>query len=236
MIAPTTATAETMKHALAYTIAALNAASELDLDRSDDDRAFFAKERDTLIPFLKDVRAKDRLVEDDELDNAARLQARVSLGDAVLDRGVIDGKERMKIELKRSDPDAADQVFGKRVTDTTRAPILAEPALVSAIIARLEHAPDFSTKATIRADLEKRAKQQTLCIQERTSGEVQTVALRSALTQIIRLSSDSLYGLEKRLLERFKRDAEYVRKFFYDISSPRRTKEESTPTPETPAS
>lgn len=231
MIAPTTATAETMKRALAYSIAALTAASELDLDRSDDDRAYFGRERDALIPFLKDVRAKDRTVEDDELDNGVRLQARVSLGDAVLDRGVVDGKERMKIELKRTDPDAADQTFGKRITDTTRAPILAEPSLVSAIIARLEHAPDFPRKATIRTDLEKRMKQQNTCIQERSAGEAQTVALRSSLTQSIRLSSDALYGLEKRLLERFKRDADYVRKFFFDISSPRKVKDEYTAVP-----
>jgi hypothetical protein len=234
MIAPTTATAETMKRALAYTIAALSAASELDLDRSDDDRTYFARERDVLAPFLKELRAKDRSVEDDELDNSIRFQARVSLGDVVLDRGVIDSKERMKIELKRSNPEAADQVFGKRVSDTTRAPILIEPSLVSAILARLEHAPDFSKKATIRTDLEKRVKQQNACIQDRTSGEAQAVALRSALSQSIRFSSDALYGLEKRLLDRFTRDLEYVRKFFFDVSSPRRTKEENTVTPPIP--
>src|SRR5262245_1989204 len=127
MIAPQTATAETMKRALAYTIAALNAASELDLDRSKEDRAFFAKEHDLLTPHLKEVREKERKLEDDELDHSIRLQARVSVGDAVLDRGVVDGKERMKVELKRSDPDAADEVFGKRITDTTRAPLLTEP-------------------------------------------------------------------------------------------------------------
>ena len=34
MIAPTDATSKTMKRALAYTITALNAVSELDLDRT----------------------------------------------------------------------------------------------------------------------------------------------------------------------------------------------------------
>src|SRR6185436_13584999 len=97
-------------------------ASELDTDRSDDDRAFFARERDAIQPLLQDVIEKERAREDDELTNSIRLQARVSLGDAVLDRGVTDGKERMRLELKRSDPEAAEQVFGKRIADTTRAP------------------------------------------------------------------------------------------------------------------
>jgi hypothetical protein len=234
MIAPTNATSETMKKALAYTIAALAAASELDMDRSDDDRAVFAKERNAISPLLQDVIKKERASEDDELENSMRLQARVTLGDAVLDRGFIDGKERMKLELKRTDPDAADQVFGKRTADTTRAPIQIEPGLVLNALARLEHAPDFPTKKEVRLSLEQRVGQQNLCLQERSAGETASVRLSSALSTSIRLASDELYGLEKRLLDRFKRDADYVRKFFLDVSSPRKSKDDTRPIPTIP--
>src|SRR5262245_26283749 len=132
MITPRDATADTMKQSLSYTIAALDAASELDIDLKDDDRAALAAERDTLVPLFDGpygVKTRARILEDFLLGPKLRLQARVVLGDNVLDRGFEAGKARMKVELKQEDPDAADKVFGKRLTDTTRAPLAIEPGL-----------------------------------------------------------------------------------------------------------
>jgi hypothetical protein len=45
MIAPPDATAQTMRRALNYSIAALDTASRLDMDRTADDRTFFAQQK-----------------------------------------------------------------------------------------------------------------------------------------------------------------------------------------------
>ncbi len=49
--------------------------------------------------------------------------------------------------------------------------------------------------------------------------------LNSLLVNSIAESSEALYKLEKRLLERFPRDRAYVKEFFLDIASPRRAKD-----------
>lgn len=47
----------------------------------------------------------------------------------------------------------------------------------------------------------------------------------------VKTGADALYGLEKKLLDRFKRETRYVRAFFYDVSSPKKAKPGPTPTP-----
>ncbi|MEW6736753.1 MAG: hypothetical protein AB1489_36020, partial [Acidobacteriota bacterium] len=96
MIAPPNTTSETMLRAIAYTIAALTAAAELDIDRSDEDRNLFTAERTGLETLMDKLIAADQALNNHLLKESVRLQTRVLLGDAVLDRGVRAAKQRMK--------------------------------------------------------------------------------------------------------------------------------------------
>jgi hypothetical protein len=156
-----------------------------------------------------------------------RAQAAVVLGDAVLDRGVSKSKQRMKVELK----EGADHVFGKDVSELTEAPRDQEPALVLGAVGRFDQVGDFPGKADMAADLTKRATQQQTNFAARTTAEVDEAKLSGAVDVAVKTGADALYGLDKKLLERFKRETRYVRAFFYDVSSPRKAKPSPPPTP-----
>jgi hypothetical protein len=81
----------TMRRAVAHTLAALDAAAAVDMDRTKDDRSFFASQRSELAHFASDLAKAERALEDFDLGPGTTNQAFVELGDLVLDRGGRDG-------------------------------------------------------------------------------------------------------------------------------------------------
>jgi hypothetical protein len=211
-----------MLKALAYSMCALDSASELDLDRTDDDRTFFAAEKKTLGGHF------DTLFEaENELEKFAYLtvqqwQSHVVIGDAVLDRAVRAGKQKMKQELKYTAPLAADEAFPADIRDIVDAERHVEPDLVLQVAGRFEHAPEFASKEAIKEDLEKRANRQKENFAGRTKAQLAEDTLEAKVASLVAKSSDALYGLEKRMLDRFKRETGYVREFFLDVASKRK--------------
>ncbi len=223
MIASRDATAETMLRALAHTLGALDAALTLDVDRTDEDRAFFSAEKAALQPLFDDAFAADQALTRHLLLQAEALQARVELGDAVLDRGVRTAKMRMKLELKSTSmPAGADEVFPSDISEIVDAERRLEPGLVLKVLTRFPSVPDFPGKDAMKADLEGRANRQNQNFTDRDAGEVTEAALDNALSQAVVRGADALYRLEKRLLERFPREKVYVRAFFLDVAPARK--------------
>lgn len=223
MIIPRDATAETTLRALSTSIGCLDAASELDVDRSGEDRSFFLVEKAALQSIFDDVFAADQSLTKHLLLITQGLQARVVIGDAVLDRGVRAAKARMKLELKTSSmPDGADHVFPSDISDIVDAERRVEPGLVLQVAARFPQVPDFPGKAALETDLTGRAMRQNNNFTGRDAGEVAEHAIDGRLTQAIARASNALYTLEKRLLDRFPRDKVYVRAFFLDVAPARK--------------
>ncbi|MRG90755.1 hypothetical protein [Polyangium spumosum] len=228
MIAPPDATAETMLAALSTTIGALDAAVELDVDRSAEDREFFAIERDNLKPLFALLFEADREATSHLLLVVQARQARVQLGDAILDRGVSRAKARMKVELKGSAmEDGADHVFGSDVSDITQAERAKEPGLVLKAVGKFGQVPNFPGKAEMEVDLTGRATRQQQNFTDRDTAGVDAATRASAVKVAIAAGSDALYKLEKRLLDRFPRQTSYVRAFFYDVAPNRKKSEPS---------
>jgi len=235
MIASRDSTAETMLRALAHTLGALGAAAELDVDRTDEDRQFFTAEHDTLQPLFDGLFKGDRDATEFDLLQARPKQARVVIGDAVLDSGVSRAKARMKVELKGSAmPDGADHVFGKDVSEIINAERVKEPAIVLQAVGKLAQVPDFTGKPVMEADLTARATKQKQNFADRDEATVNGTTLDGAVKLGVAAGADALYRLEKRLLERFPRETRYVKAFFLDVAAPR-NKAEATPGAATPA-
>lgn len=235
MIAPPDTDDETMLEAVAHSVAALDAASDLDADRTPEDKAFFAQEKASLQPSYDTVfTARQALLQHRHL-TTTRHRVRVRLGDVVLDRGVRAGKARMKLELKQLGlPDGADEVFPADIEDIVDAERRVEPGLVQQVVQRFPKVPDFPGKAGIAADLTGRAAAQTANFAEHDASEVTESGLEGTLEKAIADASTALYRLEKRLLERFPREKRYVRAFFLDVAPPRRKKLADQPAPVAP--
>jgi hypothetical protein len=222
MIAPRDATAPTMLIAVSHSLGALDGATELDVDRSDDDRAFFAAEKAALAPAFEDLFAAEQNLKRHLLLTTERLQSRVEIGDVVLDRGVRAGKNRMKLELKSTAPEAVDHVFPSDITEIVDAERHVEPGLVQQLVGRFDQIPDFAGKAALKADLEGRATRQAANFTGRTAAEVTEDSLAGLVELAVARGSDALYRLEKRLLDRFPREKVYVRAFFLDVKPSKR--------------
>jgi len=228
MIAQPNSPAGTMLRALAYTIAALDAASELDVDLSDDDRTTFVAEKTELVPLLDNLLVAQQAFNSHMLKQVIRLQARAVVGDSVLDRGVRNAKFRMKLETKPGSKDA-EFVFGPDLRDIIDAEIRHEPSMVQGCAARLQQVPDFSGRTEMKRDLEERALMQLKVILDRDSGGMDRAALSSAIVRATADGSEALYRLEKRMLDRFPRERTYVRGFFFDIQANRKPTKETAP-------
>jgi hypothetical protein len=216
--------------ALAVTLAALDAASDLDLDRTASDRAFFAAEKAALQPSFDAVESCSQAITKHTLLTKTRLQRRVVLGDVVLDRCVRDGKTRTKMELKKlGDAEGADKTFGPDIRDVVDAERRTEPQLVLKVVSRFPTVQDFPGKAAIAADLTARAATQSKNFEDRDAGEITAAALEAAGAKAVADASDALYRLEKRLLERFPREKVYVRAFFLDVAPPRKKQAAAEP-------
>jgi hypothetical protein len=235
MIATKDSTVETMRTALALSMASLAAAGVLDIDRSDDDRAFFTAEHDALDVHFKAVTIAHQSAQAHKLLVTQVNQARVQLGDVVLDRGVSKGKARMKVELQDSAmANGADHVFGNNVSEITTAERAQEPALVLQAVAKFSQVPAFAGKAELAMDLTTRANNQQKNFADREIANTIATTLAAAEDLAIAAASDALYKLEKRLLERFPRQTAYVKAFFYDVA-PTRKKSETTQPGEAPS-
>jgi hypothetical protein len=221
MLAGPTSTVATMAQAVSTSINALDAASALDLDRSDEDRAFFAARKVLLLPYKSQLVAAQRAIEDHDLDVGSRLQVWVEIGDRVLDRCVGDGNTRTKLALKGKAGLDATHVFGKNVASLTKEKIALEPQKVLEAVARLGDLPDFAERATIAADLTQRASQQQDCLDDRDDGRAARDKLVSAGIKLVLDAANALAALKGALDERFPRQHAYVAAFFLDVAPAR---------------
>lgn len=220
MIAQPDSSADTMERALAFTIAKLQAAVEMDMDLTQADRDALSKEVEPLKIQLNNVTNSRKALEDHIANVMIHLQARVIMGDDVLDKGLRNAKRLMNLKFQRSEmSDGADFVFGKDISDLTDAELRFEPQMVMKAIARFDQVPHFDGKDEMRADLQKRAEQQQQALNDRDNGEFSRAQFNSAMVRHIADGSDALYKLEKQLLTRFPRERDYVRKFFWDVRS-----------------
>jgi hypothetical protein len=219
MIASPSSTLATMAEAVGTTMDAFDSASDLDLDRSDDDRLFFAAKRALLVPHKAGLVAARRIIEDHDLDIGRRLQVRVVFGDQVLDRGVVDGNARTKIALKGKPGLEASHVFGKNVATLTREKLAIEPQKVLEAVGRMEDLPEFPERAAISADLTKRANRQQAALDERSSGEIARARHVSAGIRLVLEAANALAAIKGALDERFPRQRDYVTAFFLDVTS-----------------
>lgn len=221
MIAGPDATLETMARALSVSIHALAAASELDLDRTAEDRALFAARKETLDTLFSQVITAKRALEDHDLGAGSRLQTRVEMGDQVLDRGVSDGNARTKLALKGTSGLDATHVFGAQVATLTKEKIALEPGKVLKAVKRMADLAPFAEQSEIAQDLTTRAQQQQTCLDEREDGSSTRDQLVSTGIKLVLDGAHALAALKGALDERFPRQREYVAAFFADVSSRR---------------
>ncbi|MEP7127032.1 MAG: hypothetical protein ABJE95_39230 [Byssovorax sp.] len=224
MLAGPTATLATMADAVTTTMDAFDAASELDLDRSDDDRKFFATRRAMLAPLKTQLVAAARHLEDHDLEIGRRLQVRVVFGDQVLDRGVSDGSARAKLGLKGKPGLDATHVFGKSVATLTREKLALEPQKVLEAVGRMADLPEFAERSAIAADLTKRANRQQSCLDDRSNGDAARGKLVSSGIRLVLEAADALAKAKGALDERFPRQRDYVAAFFLDVAPVRAAK------------
>jgi hypothetical protein len=218
MIAGPTSTLATMADAVTTTMDAFDAASDLDLDRSNEDRQFFAARRALLVPHKAQLVAALRAIEDHDLDIGRRLQVRVVFGDQVLDRGVVDGNARTKLALKGKPGLEASHVFGKNVATLTREKLALEPQKVLEAVGRMDDLPDFQERAGIMADLTKRSNRQQSCLDERADGDLARGKLVSTGIRFVLEAAHALAATKGALDERFPRQRDYVGAFFLDVA------------------
>lgn len=214
-----------MRRALSRTIGALTAAIAADIDRSDDDRAFFAAERAKLEPLSAQLRTVDIEIEDHELGPAEVLQAQVEIGDEVLVRGVRAANHRTKLGLQGKPGLGASHVFGEQVDDLAKSAIATKPDSVLDAEARFNDLPDFPDKQAIRQDLTARAEQQGDFLDDRDDGGKELLRLKSEAARLVVESALALASLKGALDQRFPRQRDYVARFFLDVR-PKTTKKE----------
>lgn len=214
-----------MRRALSRTLGALAAAIAADIDRTDDDRAFFTAEKAKIEPLSAELRAVHLAIEDHELGPAEVQQAQVEIGDEVLDRGVRAGNHRTKLGLRGQQGLGASHVFGDQVDDLVKTPIATEPDAVLDAVEKFDELPDFADKDAIRQDLTVRAEQQQDFLDDRNEGDKALLKLKSEATRLVLESSLALASLKGALDQRFPRQREYVARFFLDVR-PKTTKKE----------
>lgn len=224
----------TMRRAVAYTIAALAAAGEVDLDRSKEDRKSFDGERAKLEPIAATLQASERALEDFDLGKGMVNQVRVELGDAVLDRGIRDANARTKLELRGKPGLGADHVFGGNVATLTNARLRSEPSLVIAAAARMHDLPDFAQRDAISRDLVTRANRQETLLADRDESDLERGKLESTSVRAVADAAEALARTKAALDARFPRQRDYVASFFLDVSSRRSRVEPEVPVVPTP--
>jgi len=224
MLATPDSTPPLMRRALGRSIGALAAAIAADIDRTDEDRAFFQAEKAKLEPIATQLRAVHIALDDFDLGPGEVQQAQVVIGDAILDRGLRDGNTRTKLSLKGKSGLDASHAFGTRIDDLTKTPIADEPGAVFKAITRLDDLPAFDGRDAIKADLIKRAKQQDDFLSERDTGDAQRLQLQSQAIRLVTEGALALASLKGALDQRFPRQRSYVASFFLDVAPKRGNK------------
>ncbi len=230
MLAGPDSTLETMITAVATTLHALDAAAEVDVDLTKEDRKFLAAQRKKLGARLPALLAAKRAIEDYDLSDGLRLQARVELGDVVLDRGVSTGRNRAKLGLGARDASSVVHVFGPTVATLTKEKVALEPTKVLEAVSRLDDVSTFSERAGIAKDLTSRAKTQQGCLDDRDAGDVKRGKLVSKAVVLVSDVAHDLAAVHAALSGQFTRQKEYVNAFFYDTRSPSPKPTKSVPT------
>lgn len=228
MLAGPSVPLRTMRRALSYSVGALSAAIAADVDRTDEDRAFFAAEKAKLEPLVGQLKGVYLALDDFDLGPGEVQQAQVELGDEVLDRGVRDANARTKIAVKGKPGLDATHAFGQHVDDLTGAALASEPGEVLAAVARLNDLPEFEGKVAIQQDLTRRADQQEDFLQEREAGDADETRLASEGVRLVVESALALASLKGLLDARFPRQRRYVAAFFLDVAA-KRTRKEGAP-------
>ncbi|MBL8151869.1 MAG: hypothetical protein JNN15_18250 [Blastocatellia bacterium] len=229
MIAPPNSTSETMLRAVAYTIAALNAATAIDIEATPDEKAFFTAKKEELQKLLEKLLEANEALNKYTLTETVSLQASVQLGDKVLEKGIRTAKARIKLELENIKDDAADFVFGSNLSSLLEEELRKKPAAVAKAVLKIDSIPDFPGKEKLKNQLEERIKQQEQALLDRDQGEQARAKLTTNLAVEISASSEALYKLEKELLGLFPRERAYVKQFFYDVAPNRKSKARQPP-------
>jgi hypothetical protein len=213
-----------MRKAFGRSIGALKAASILDMDRTEEDREFFADEEKKLQPLAAKLRTVHIALLDYGIHEKQSLQAQVTVGDEVLDRGVRDGNTRTKLGVKNKPGLKADHVFGRRVDELTEAKLDLEPGKVKLAAKRLDELPAFDEKEKIKEDLIARADQQGKVLGERDAGNAALVALQSEGRRVVLDCATALVSLKSELDKRFTFQKKYVASFFLNVARKKKSK------------
>ncbi|WP_197041440.1 hypothetical protein [Chondromyces apiculatus] len=161
------------------------AAVAADLDRSEEDIAFFEAESVKLAPLSTQLRTVHLAIEDHELGPAEVAQGQVEMGDEVLDRGVRAANTRTKLGLQGKSGLGANHAFGSRVDELVKMPLAAEPGAVLEAVKRLNEVPGFDDKVAIQGDLTRRAEQQKQFLKDRETGQKTLLQRKSEATRLV---------------------------------------------------
>lgn len=222
MLAGPGTTVGSMRRALAYTIAALGAAAEIDVDLDVDQRKHLAAQAKTLTPISKKLADVERALDDYDLGDGTTMQARVTVGDNVLDRGVRTANLKTKAGLVGTTGLDATHVFGRRVSVLTEEKIRDEPTKVLEAVTRMDDLPSFAEKKGVVKDLGARAKLQQSLLVERDKGDARRSKLFVAARRAVREAADALASCKGALDAKFPRQKKYVRGFFLDTTPVRK--------------
>lgn len=242
MLAGPDATLATMRRAVGYSIAALAAAAEVDPELSAEAAKVLLAEKTKLAPLAKQLADAEHAMDEYDLGDGIAYQARVVLGDAVLDRGVRTANATTKLQLAGKPGLGAEHAFGARVSDLTRTKISIEPSKVLLAVDRLADLPDFDAKKTIAKDLKSRAGAQQGYLDDREKGDGRRNKLASNAIKLVADAADALASCKGALDEQFPRQRDYVLSFFLDLGSKRAARSTgggtgpapTTPDPATP--
>jgi hypothetical protein len=225
MLANKDTSAFLMRKALQRTLITLESAAALDPERSDD-KDFFLKEHQKLSPLFKDLTIAERALEDFELGDGLKQQAKVVLGDVILDNGARKGNSLTKTHLKGKAGLGASYAFGDNINEVTEEEIEIEPSVVLSIAERMKELPEFPGREDIRDDLLSRATQQQKNLDERRAGAAEYDKRRSATTALVSKAATALIQAQGALQNRFPDDKKYVRSFFLDVSRPAKERQD----------
>jgi len=218
MIAGPTSTLDVMCKAICRTCNTLDAVASVDIDRSPEDRTFFAAESAKLKPLRDALLSQRRAIDNFNLGAGDLHQTSVELGDEVLDRGLREGNTRTKLGLKGKIGLGADHAFGNRIDELADAPHRQEPSLVRGAISRLDDVPDFDDKAKVKTDLTTRVELQEGLLDQRDNGHTQLAKLESDAIKLVVDGANALAQTKAALDGRFPRQRKYVARFFLDVT------------------
>lgn len=207
----------TMLIAVNYSFQAFGVAAEIDTDLGKDQQKLFAALEKRADKLVRPLLVAKRAIEDYDLAKGSRLQARVEVGDAVLDRGIANGRKRTGLALDGKPGLGVTHVFGATLSTLTREKIALEPGKVLDAVGRFADVTAFSERASIAKDLTARAKTQQKCLDDRDDGDKERNKLVGKGVVLVSAASLELASMHGDLSSAFPRQKDYVDSFFYDV-------------------